>query len=136
MIEIVGIDHLVLRTTQLERMRKFYVDVLGCAVEQQSSVEFGLTQLRAGNAMIDLVTVDSTLGRAGGAAPEPEGNNLDHFCLQVKAVSEQALTAYLQSHGIDVPEFSERYGAQGVCRTVYIKDPDGNTVELVSTQKG
>ena len=69
MIEIAGIDHLVLRTTQLERMLTFYAGVLGCAVEQQSSVEFGLTQLRAGNAMIDLVTVDSTLGRAGGAAP-------------------------------------------------------------------
>ena len=133
MIEIAGIDHLVLRTTQLERMLEFYSGVLGCAVERQSSVEFGLTQLRAGSAMVDLVTVDSTLGRAGGDAPAPKGNNLDHFCLQLKAVSEEELTSHLQSHGIEVPEFGERYGAQGLCRTVYITDPDGNTVELVST---
>ena len=132
MIEIAGIDHIVLRTTQLERMLDFYSGVLGCAVERQSSVEFGLTQLRAGSAMIDLVTVDSSLGRAGGAAPQQKGNNLDHFCLQVQSMSEAELTAHLQAHGIEIPEFAERYGAQGLCRTVYISDPDGNTVELVS----
>jgi len=132
MIEIAGIDHIVLRTTRLELMLGFYTGVLGCVVERQTPVDVGLTMLRAGSAMIDLVTVDSSLGRAGGDAPTNKGNNLDHFCLQVNAVSEGELTAHLQAHGIEVPEFAERYGAQGQHRTVYISDPDGNTVELVS----
>ena len=132
MIEITAIDHLVLRTTQLTEMLEFYCGVLGCQIERQTSAEFGLTQLRAGNAMIDLVTVDSKLGKAGGGAPGLTGNNLDHFCLQIRSASEQEIGAHLLAHGIEAPPFAERNGAQGVCRTVYITDPDGNTVELVA----
>ena len=132
MIEITGIDHIVLRTTQLDVMLQFYCQVLGCHVERQSSPEVGLTQLRAGNAMIDLVTVDSNLGRLGGAAPAATGHNLDHFCLQIKSLSEEQISAHLQSHGIEPVEFAARYGALGQRRTVYINDPDGNRVELVS----
>ena len=131
MIEIAGIDHLVLRTTQLGQMLEFYCGVLGCEVERETPVEIGLTMLRAGNAMIDLVTVDSELGREGGAAPANSGNNLDHFCLQIKSLSAAQITAHLQAHGISVPEFANRYGAQGQHETVYINDPDGNRVELV-----
>ena len=132
MIEITGIDHIVLRTTQLDVMLEFYCQVLGCNVERQSSPEVGLTQLRAGNAMIDLVTVDSSLGRLGGAAPASTGHNLDHFCLQISPLSEAQISAHLQSHGIKPVEFAARYGALGQRRTVYINDPDGNRVELVS----
>jgi len=48
MIEVAGIDHLVLRTTQVEWMLDFYTKVLGCSIERQSSAETGLTRLRAG----------------------------------------------------------------------------------------
>lgn len=113
-------------------MLEFYCGVLGCQIERQTSAEFGLTQLRAGNAMIDLVTVDSRLGKAGGGAPGSTGNNLDHFCLQIRSIPEEDIKAHLLSHGVDVPAFAERNGAQGVCSTVYIADPDGNTVELVA----
>ena len=132
MLEIAGIDHLVLRTTKLEAMLGFYCDVLGCAVERKTSPETGLVQLRAGNALIDLVTVDSRLGRLGGGPPSASENNLDHFCLQLKPIEEAALRAHLTSHGIQVGEFAERYGAQGNGRSVYLKDPEGNVVELRS----
>ena len=69
MIRIRHIDHVVLRTSNPEDMTAFYRDVLGCAVERTLSPEIGLIQLRAGSALIDLVDVDSELGRAGGAAP-------------------------------------------------------------------
>ena len=132
MIEISGIDHIVLRTTQLEAMLLFYCQVLGCQLERQSRPEVGLTQLSAGNAMIDLVTVDSSLGKAGGQAPALTGRNLDHFCLQIKSVPELAVIEYLQFHGIETGDFALRYGALGQRRTLYICDPDGNRVELVS----
>lgn len=68
-IEVLGIDHIVLRTGRLAAMLEFYTGVLGCRVERQNSPELGLTQLRAGDALIDLVTLEGSLGRAGGGPP-------------------------------------------------------------------
>ncbi|TQV85745.1 VOC family protein [Exilibacterium tricleocarpae] len=132
MFEIAAIDHIVLRTSRREQMLQFYCGVLGCRVERETAPETGLTQLRAGNALIDIVTIDSDLGRRGGPAPAADGNNLDHFCLQLKPVAEQAMREYLQTHGIEAGEFKRRYGAQGFGPSLYIRDPEGNTVELKS----
>ena len=132
MIEIVAIDHIVLRTSKIKAMLDFYCNVLGCTVERETSAETGLTQLRAGNALIDLVTVESDLGRMGGGAPTATENNLDHFCLQLKPISEIEIEKHLSEHGIDAGSFLDRYGAQGVGKSIYIKDPEGNTVELRS----
>ena len=132
MIEVAGIDHIVLRTTKLQAMLEFYAGILGCKVERETSPETGLTQLRAGNALIDLVVVDSILGKLGGAAPTQTGNNVDHFCLQLKPILEAEIKAHLESNGVEAGEFDERYGAQGFGRSVYIKDPEGNVVELRS----
>jgi len=132
MLEIAGIDHIVLRTTKLKDMLEFYCNVLGCTVERETTIETGLTQLRAGSALIDLVTVDSDLGRMGGGAPTESENNLDHFCLQLKPISEIEIEKHLSEHGINEGSFHDRYGAQGVGKSIYIKDPEGNTVELRS----
>ena len=132
MIEIAGIDHIVLRTTKLKDMLEFYCNVLGCTVERETTIETGLTQLRAGSALIDLVTVDSDLGRMGGGAPTESENNLDHFCLQLKPISDIEIEKHLSEHGINEGSFHDRYGAQGVGKSIYIKDPEGNTVELRS----
>lgn len=129
MLKLKAINHLVLRVSDVPRMLAFYCDVLGCEVEREVP-ELGLTQLRAGNALIDLVGVDGELGKLGGSAPGPEGRNLDHFCLRIAAVAEEDLTSYLQSRGVNVPSFSKRYGAQGYGNSIYIKDPEGNTVGL------
>ncbi len=132
MIEIVGIDHIVLRTTKLKDMLEFYCNVLGCTVERETTIETGLTQLRAGSALIDLVNVDSDLGRMGGGAPTESENNLDHFCLQLKPISDIEIEKHLSEHGINEGSFHDRYGAQGFGKSIYIKDPEGNTVELRS----
>lgn len=132
MLEIAAIDHIVLRTSKLEQMLDFYCNVLGSTVERTFPPEVGLTQLRAGNALIDLVTVDSELGRKGGGAPKASGNNMDHFCLQLKPISEADIQTHLASFNITEIDFEERYGAQGFARSVYIRDPEGNTVELRS----
>ena len=130
MIEIAGLDHIVLRTSRMDEMLHFYGTVLGCPIERELSPEFGLVQLRAGTALIDLVAVDSELGRAGGGPPTPSDNNMDHFCLQVNALPEEDISRYLASHGIEAGPFERRYGAQGYGRSVYLRDPEGNTVEL------
>ena len=130
MIRIRAIDHIVLRTARPEPMIRFYEDVLGCLVERRLPPETGLTQLRAGNALVDIVAVDSALGRVGGGPPGRTENNLDHFCLQLEPIAQDELRGWLQSHGIDCGEFQSRYGAEGFGPSIYIRDPDGNTVEL------
>ncbi len=132
MFEVAAIDHIVLRTDKLQLMLDFYTGVLGCTLERQTSADIGLTQLRAGSALIDLVSIDSRLGSMGGGAPTNTENNVDHFCLQLKSVTEEEIRTHLQAHGIEAGEFGERYGAQGLGRSVYIRDPQGNTVELRS----
>ncbi|EKO3399844.1 VOC family protein [Vibrio fluvialis] len=128
MIKIHGLDHIVLRTTKLDQMLHFYQTILGCQLEREFPQ--GLTQLRAGNALIDIVTVDSELGQLGGKAPEQDGRNVDHFCLQITPVDEGELATFLDGHNIAHSDFAKRYGAQGFGRSVYLDDPEGNVVEL------
>ena len=135
MFEIAGIDHIVLRTTKLQEMLIFYNEILGCKIERATSPEIGLTQLRAGAALIDLVAVDSRLGNVGGGSPTKTENNVDHFCLQLKPISEDEIKRHLQANNIEVGHFDSRYGAQGLGKSIYIKDPEGNTVELRSQVK-
>lgn len=130
MIEIKALDHVVFRTTRLDDMLAFYCGVLGCQRERQTSAEVGLTQLRAGNSLIDLVTVDSELGRLGGKPPSQDGRNVEHVCLQIAARDEAALLHYLDTRGVKHSAFEDRYGAQGMGRSVYLEDPEGNVIEL------
>ncbi|MCG3759099.1 VOC family protein [Vibrio cincinnatiensis] len=130
MLTIHGLVHVVLRTTQLEQMVYFYCSILGCQIERDLSKELGLTQLRAGNALIDLVTVNSELGQMGGRAPQQDGRNVDHLCLQITPLAEASLIQYLDKHQIPHSDFDKRYGAQGFGRSIYIEDPEGNVIEL------
>lgn len=129
MIRVRDIDHLVLRVTDLAQMLRFYGEVLGCALERRDD-SLGLIQLRAGRCLIDLVTVDGPLGRAGGAAAAEGGRNLDHFCLRVEPFDPGAIRAFLARHGVSAGELASRYGAQGQGPSMYVSDPEGNVVEL------
>jgi catechol 2,3-dioxygenase-like lactoylglutathione lyase family enzyme len=128
-IAVQGFDHIVLRIRDKDRMIGFYAGVLGCAMDRDRP-ELGLTHLRAGPDLIDLVTLDGRLGRLGGAGPREEGRNLDHFCLRVRPFDEAAIRAHLAAHGVEVAESGPRYGADGDGPSLYIRDPEGNTVEL------
>lgn len=129
MLNLQGLDHLVLRVVELEAMLGFYVDALGCTVERRQD-EIGLVQLRAGRSLIDLVPVTGKLGRLGGAAPGTEGRNLDHFCLGVEPFDEAAIRTHLAAHGVDAGRTESRYGAEGEGPSLYLADPEGNVIEL------
>jgi glyoxylase I family protein len=128
-MSLLGLDHVVLRVRDPERVQRFYCEVLGCTVEKIQD-KIGLIQLRAGRSLIDLVDVAGTLGRQGGAAPGDEGRNLDHFCLRIEPFEPQALAAHLRAHGLEPGEVVSRYGAEGEGPSLYLQDPEGNTVEL------
>ncbi|MET0374186.1 MAG: VOC family protein [Rhizorhabdus sp.] len=112
------IDHAVLRARDVDRLAAFYVDVIGCTRER---VAGDLTQLRAGNALIDLVPRDGD---------EPDGRNLDHLCLAVAGFDADRIAAWLASNGVVVGETATRYGAEGYGVSIYLTDPEGNGLEL------
>lgn len=129
MFKIAHIDHVVLRVRDLQPMLRFYTEVLGCPLEKVQEA-IGLYQVRAGGSLIDLVPVDGKLGRAGGAAPGPQGRNLDHFCLRIDPFDGPALRQWLSERGANPGEVVQRYGAEGDGPSIYVEDPEGNVVEL------
>jgi len=128
-IRIEALDHVVLRITDLERSRRFYCDVLGC-VEERAIEQLGLYQLRAGASLIDLVDVESPLGRVGGPPPGEGARNVDHVAVQLATFDEQAIRQHLEAHGVEPGDVQQRYGAQGTGPSMYVRDPDGNVIEL------
>jgi glyoxylase I family protein len=119
-LKVKGLDHVVLRVADMDRAIAFYEQVLGLNVERRLP-EIGLVQLRAGSAMIDLVP---------RTEDEDEGRNMDHFAVRIEAMDVPVLQTHLRRHGIDPGEVRRRYGAEGYGSSIYITDPDGNTVEL------
>jgi glyoxylase I family protein len=120
-IRIAGLDHVVLRVASLDRAIEFYEKVLGCRVERRLE-QPKLVQLRAGASLIDLVPAS--------APPPAAAGNMDHFAVRVDGFDAPAIAAHLERHGVTVGEVRERYGAEGYGPSLYISDPDGNTVEL------
>ena len=126
-LSILGIDHVVLRCASLERTLAFYRDVLGCPLERELP-EPGLYQVRAGTSLIDLVPVGSPLG--GDGEPDQRSANMHHFCLRIAPTRWPDLLAWLNELGVKAQKPARRYGAEGYGFSVYLQDPEGNTVEL------
>jgi len=121
MFRIKGLDHVVLRVADMDKALSFYCGVLGCTEERRVE-RLGLVQLRAGASMIDLVP-------AKGDAPAADGN-MDHFAIRIEPYDEPAIRGYLEEKGVRLGDAGRRYGAEGEGPSLYIFDPDGNTVEL------
>jgi glyoxylase I family protein len=124
MLTICGIDHVVLRVGDMDRMRNFYCDVLG-AHHVAYRPEFGMSHLRVGAAMIDLVE-----------RTPPSGCNMDHLCLRVEPFDQEAIVAHLKKHGVAVGDIRNRFGAEGNGISIYLADPEGNTIELKGPSDG
>ena len=124
MLKIRGLDHVVLRVRDIDAMRRFYCEVLG-AEHVIYRPEFGMSHLRVGDAMIDLVKREA-----------PSGVNMDHLCLRVGAFDQEKLVSYLKEKGVAVGPIRNRFGAEGNGVSVYLTDPEGNTVELKGPSDG
>lgn len=132
---IAGIDHIVLRTREPRRLVAFYRDVIGCPVEREQP-EIGLTQLRAGRSLIDVLGTEPRGGAQVSAALANDARNVDHFCLTIAPFDPGRLRAYLISRGVAPGEVAMRYGAEGEGPSLYFQDPDGNEVELKAARTG
>lgn len=128
-LKVAGIDHVVLRVRDADASMAFYCGVLGCPVDRRNDA-IGLIHLRAGDSLIDLVQLDGKLGQMGGAGPGAEGRNVDHICLRLTDYEPGAVMAHLERHGVSYEAPASRYGAGGQDMSIYLKDPDGNGIEL------
>ena len=128
--KLVALDHVVIRVGDLPGMTAFYTEALGCELVWKRDA-LGMTHLRAGTALVDLVDRAGPLGGGGDGVPEGvSGGNLDHICLTVSPFDEATIVAHLAGWGIVPGEAMERFGAQGAGVSVYLVDPEGNRVEL------
>lgn len=134
-MEILALDHAVLRAADLAALTDFYTRVLGLGLDREVP-ELGLVHLRAGRSLIDLIAVTGPLGISGGPAPGPGGRNLDHLCLRIEPFDEAALRARFAAHGVTLSEVHDNYGAEGRGPSVYLRDPEGNVIELKGPSKG
>jgi len=128
-MRILALDHLVLRVADLEAMTDFYTRVVGLGLDRRVP-DLGLVHLRAGRSMLDLISVTGKLGASGGTAPGPEGRNQDHFCLRIDPFDEPTLRARFGAHRIELSVVQDNYGAEGTGPSVYLRDPEGNVIEL------
>lgn len=118
---VLGLDHVVLRVADMERALAFYCGVLGMREERRVD-SIGLVQLRAGASMVDLVPASADNSVAG--------QDMDHFAIRIAPWDADGIRAHLQAAGFDPGEPAERVGAEGNGWSIYVNDPDGNSVEL------
>lgn len=115
-MRVLGMDHVVLVSPDPERLIAWYVEVLGLATER-------LEQWRRGEVPFASLRVDATT-IVDVQRGERSGTNVDHLALVVDA----DLEALAVEHGVAAPR--SLFGAQGQGQGIYLRDPDGNGVEL------
>jgi catechol 2,3-dioxygenase-like lactoylglutathione lyase family enzyme len=120
MIRVTGMDHIVLVVSDVERSLAWYMGELGLEgdrVEQWRAGELLFPSVRVNEGTI----IDLLVGERGET-------NLDHLCLVIEPTDLAALAA---SGRFDVVDGHDtRYGARGDGTSLYVRDPDGNVVEL------
>ena len=119
-----GLRHVALNVRHLDAMKRFYVDLLGFAVEWEPDPD---------NVYLSSGTDNLALHRASSAAASAEAGQhsaLDHLGVIVRAADDVDRWAlFLESHGvvIDAVPRTHRDGA----RSCYFRDPDGNRVQII-----
>lgn len=124
---ITGIDHVVLRVSDMSAMKAFYCDVLGCTVVREVS-RLGLVHLQAGNAMIDLI--EKRDSRPWITGPSAATSSLHHLCFSISNPNLESVRDNLRQAGLDVGPIATRFGASGAAAAFYLDDPENNTIEL------
>ena len=126
-MEITGIDHLVLTVASIDRTIAFYTGVLGMRAES-----FGSTPVRWA---LHFGAQKFNLHEAGHEfepkAARPTVGSVD-LCLVTRTPLDEVL-AVLAEHEVPIVEGPVmRTGAQGEIRSVYVRDPDANLVEIAN----
>jgi catechol 2,3-dioxygenase-like lactoylglutathione lyase family enzyme len=127
MIRIKALDHVVLNVRDVDASIAFYCDVLGLRHER-------LDEFRAGAVKFPSVRVTPEtiidLFPPQMYGDTPHGTNVNHIAFDVDG-EQETIDALLSEHNIEpFDRASNNFGARGLARSVYIRDPDGNAIEL------
>ncbi|MHA6794683.1 VOC family protein [Pseudonocardia bannensis] len=118
-MRVVALDHIVLVTPEPERLIAWYRETLGLEPERLDAWRNGEVPF-ASLRVCESTIIDVLSGERTGA-------NMEHVALVVDDVDLDALAA---EHGVAAPK--DLFGARGQGRGIYLRDPDGNGVELRS----
>jgi len=119
-MKVIGFDHVVLNVADVERSLRFYCEELG--LEAMRVDEWRRKEVFFPSVRVDATTIIDLL-----STPR-SGENVNHICLVVEAEDFDAVKASGQYDVVDGPDV--RWGAQGDATSLYVRDPDGNVVEL------
>ena len=117
-MKVVGLDHVVVNSPDVERSLAWYSDVLGLEpmnvdAWRRGDVFFPSVRLNA-MTIIDIFPAERT------------GENVNHLCVVIEDADLDALAEqFPDGHRVD-----SNFGAQGSGASLYVHDPDGNTIEL------
>ena len=119
-MRVTGLDHVVIDCEDVERSLRFYADELGLE-------PLRVDEWRAGDAPFPSLRVDEgpIIDRFAAAR---SGENMNHLCLVVDPTDLEAVKASGRFTVVAGP--ARRWGARGEGTSLYVLDPDGNTVEL------
>jgi catechol 2,3-dioxygenase-like lactoylglutathione lyase family enzyme len=117
-LRVTGLDHVVVCSSDVERSLNFYCGTLGLEPDR-------LEEWRRGEVPFPSVRISPTTV-IDLFAKEPDGVNMDHICLVVEPTDLDEVAAAFPGS----TRAEHLYGAQGYASSVYIADPDGNTIEL------
>jgi len=126
------LDHIVLAVRDMDAMLDFYLVVLGLAPHRvdefrAGTLPFPCARIHEGT-LIDLLPPAMWKGEDEPAGTYP---NLNHFCLALEAGQWEAMLARLEKAGVEIEMGPMTLsGARGDGTSIYIRDPDGNRVEL------
>lgn len=121
-MDITDLDHIVLNVSDAERSLDWYCSMLGLAPAR-------VDEWRAGTAPFPSVRVnDRTI--IDLFEVERSGENMNHVCFAATRADVDAIAADDRFDVVDGP--GPRWGARGDGWSVYVRDPDGNTVEVRS----
>jgi glyoxylase I family protein len=122
-VEILELDHVVLRVRDQAASQRFYTTILGLRLDHVNEGA-RLVQLRAGRHLIDLLPL------AAGETAAPSAR-MDHVCLSIRCADLSRLATWLRQRGVTVEgDVVPRRGAFGDGDSLYIQDPDGYRIEL------
>ena len=124
-MKIARLDHLVLTVRDMQAAIDFYANILGLAVlsfgENRKGLSFGDQKINLHVAGEEILP----------CAARPTPGSAD-FCLIVEQPVEEVVE-HLKRHGVNIECGPvRRQGALQTLMSVYIRDPDGNLVEIGS----
>ena len=121
-MKLLHFDHIVLTTSHFPECLHFYKDILDMEVREEN----GRYSLHFGSCKIN---IHKRPGEFQPAAAYPLSGSIDH-CLITDTPMEQVLSELQSKEAPLITGIVDRHGARGPMKSIYLRDPDGNLIEI------